>query len=67
MKCPSSPMSGRRNTTQIVPITFQGMRRGRATRTIVREVAQPPFLGMTRAIPTPSGSSISSTSAENRN
>ena len=60
-------MSGRRKMTQMVPITFQGMSSGRAMRTRVSEVRQPPFFGMVRAMPTPRGISISSTSPEKMN
>jgi hypothetical protein len=53
--------------TQIVPITFQGISSGKAMMTSVAEIAHPPLRGMVRAIATPSGSSINSTSPENTN
>ena len=61
---PSSPMSARPNTCQIVPTTFQGISSGSAIR--IRQTGTPmPFLGIDSAMKIPSGTSMASTMAEN--
>ena len=56
-------MSGRTKMIQIGPITFHGMSSGKATKTSDTDTPQP-RAGITSAIATPSGISMSRTSPE---